>query len=284
MSRERVYLFDTTLRDGAQTTGVDFSLEDKKQIAGLLDALGVDYVEGGYPGANPLDTEFFKTKHTRKAQFTAFGMTKRAGRSAANDPGVAALLDSAAGAITFVAKAWDYQVHVALGCTLEENREGIEDSVKFAAKAGREVIVDCEHFFDGFKDNPDYALLCAETAYKAGARWVVLCDTNGGTLPHEVEEIVRKVAEKVPGACLGIHAHNDTEQAVANSFAALRGGARQIHGALNGLGERCGNANLCSIIPTLLLKKEMADAYEIGVSLELAAQPDKTFRIRWTSC
>jgi 2-isopropylmalate synthase len=268
MSRERVYLFDTTLRDGAQTTGVDFSLDDKKQIAGLLDALGLDYVEGGYPGANPLDTEFFKTKQTRKARFTAFGMTKRAGRSAANDPGVAALLDSAADTITFVAKAWDYQVHVALGCTLEENLEGIEDSVKAAAKAGREVIVDCEHFFDGFKDNPDYALQCAEAAYKAGARWVVLCDTNGGTLPHEVEAIVRKVSEKVPGACLGIHAHNDTEQAVANSFAALRGGARQIHGALNGLGERCGNANLCSIIPTLLLKKEMADAYEIGVSLD----------------
>jgi len=268
MTRERVYLFDTTLRDGAQTTGVDFSLDDKKQIAGLLDALGIDYVEGGYPGANPLDTEFFSTKRTRKARFTAFGMTKRAGRSAANDPGVAALIDSAAGAIAFVAKAWDYQVHVALGCTLEENLEGIDDSVKAAVKAGREVIVDCEHFFDGFKDNPDYALQCAEAAYKAGARWVALCDTNGGTLPHEIEEIVRKVAELVPGDHLGIHAHNDTEQAVANSFAALRGGARQIHGALNGLGERCGNANLCSIIPTLLLKKDMADRYEIGVSLD----------------
>jgi 2-isopropylmalate synthase len=268
MTRERVYLFDTTLRDGAQTTGVDFSLDDKKQIAGLLDALGIDYIEGGYPGANPLDTEFFSAKRTRKARFTAFGMTKRAGRSAANDPGVAALLDSAADTITFVAKSWDYQVHVALGCTLEENIEGIEDSVQAAVKAGREVIVDCEHFFDGFKDNPDYALHCAETACKAGARWVILCDTNGGTLPHEVEAIVRKVAERVPGEKLGIHAHNDTEQAVANSFAALRGGARQIHGALNGLGERCGNANLCSIIPTLLLKKEMTDRYEIGVSLD----------------
>ncbi len=268
MSRDRVYLFDTTLRDGAQTTGVDFSLEDKRQIAGLLDGLGVDYVEGGYPGANPLDTEFFSQKPTKQAKFAAFGMTKRAGRSAANDPGVAALLDSAADCITFVAKAWDYQVHVALGCTLEENLEGIDDSVRAAAARDREVIVDCEHFFDGFKENPDYALACAEAAYKAGARWVVLCDTNGGTLPDEIEAIVKTVAERVPGRNLGIHAHNDTEQAVANSFAALRGGARQIHGALNGLGERCGNANLCSIIPTLLLKKEMTDLYEIGVSLD----------------
>jgi 2-isopropylmalate synthase len=268
MSRERVTLLDTTLRDGAQTTGVDFSLDDKKQIARLLDALGIDYVEGGYPGANPLDTEFFKAKPTKAARFAAFGMTKKAGRSAANDPGVAALLDSAADSIVYVAKAWDYQVRVALGCTLEENLEGIEESVKAAVAAGREALVDCEHFFDGYKGNPDYALACAEAADKAGARWVVLCDTNGGTLPHEIEEIVRAATKKVPGAKLGIHAHNDTEQAVANSFAALRGGARQIHGALNGLGERCGNANLCSIIPTLLLKPEYSERFEIGVTME----------------
>jgi 2-isopropylmalate synthase len=265
---ERLYLLDTTLRDGAQTTGVDFSLDDKRQIASQLDALGIDYVEGGYPGANPLDTEFFRTKTLARARFAAFGMTRRAGRSAGNDPGVAALLDSAADAIVFVAKAWDYQVHVALGCTLEENLAGITDSVALAVKAGREAVVDCEHFFDGYKDNPDYALACAQAAYHAGARWVVLCDTNGGTLPHEVEEIVRAVAAIVPGANLGIHAHNDTEQAVANSFAAVRGGARQIHGALNGLGERCGNANLCSIIPTLLLKKEFSEKFEIGVTLD----------------
>ncbi len=268
MSRERVFLLDTTLRDGAQTTGVDFSLDDKKQIAGLLDGLGIDYVEGGYPGANPLDTEFFQSKPTTSARFAAFGMTKRAGRSAANDPGVAALLDSAADAIVFVAKAWDYQVRVALGCTLEENLEGIADSVAAAAASGREVLVDCEHFFDGFLGNKDYALSCVETAWRAGARWVVLCDTNGGTLPHEVERIVREVCARVPGTHVGIHAHNDTEQAVANSFAALRGGARQIHGALNGLGERCGNANLCSIIPTLLLKPELSEKYEIGVTPE----------------
>jgi 2-isopropylmalate synthase len=268
MSRERVTLLDTTLRDGAQTTGVDFSLDDKKQIASLLDLLGVDYVEGGYPGANPLDTEFFQTKRTKNAHFAAFGMTKRAGRSAANDPGVAALLDCAADTIVFVAKSWDYQVHVALGCTLEENLDGISDSVRAAVAAGREAIVDCEHFFDGYKANPDYALACAEAAYKAGARWIVLCDTNGGTLPHEIEAIVRAVAAHVPGDHLGIHAHNDTELAVANSLAALRGGARQIHGALNGLGERCGNANLCSIIPTLLLKPEFSEKYDIGVTLD----------------
>jgi 2-isopropylmalate synthase len=268
MSRERVTLFDTTLRDGAQTTGVDFSLDDKKQIASLLDTLGVDYVEGGYPGANPLDTEFFKSRRTTKAHFAAFGMTKRAGRSAANDPGVAALLDSAADTIVFVAKSWDYQVHVALGCTLEENLEGISESVGAAVGAGREAIVDCEHFFDGYKANPDYALACVEAAYKAGARWVVLCDTNGGTLPHEIEAIVRTVTARVPGDHLGIHAHNDTEQAVANSLAALRAGVRQIQGALNGLGERCGNANLCSIIPTLLLKPEFSGKYDIGVTPE----------------
>ena len=266
MARERIYLFDTTLRDGAQTTGVDFSLEDKIQIAGMLDGLGIDYVEGGYPGANPLDTAFFAVRRTSRAQFTAFGMTKRAGRSAANDPGVAALLDSACDAVCFVAKAWDYHVHVAMGCTLEENLEGIADSVAAAVSAGREALVDCEHFFDGYKANPDYALACARTALAAGARWIVLCDTNGGTLPHEVEAIVATVAGHVPGDRLGIHAHDDTGQAVANSLAAVRAGARQIQGTLNGLGERCGNANLVTLIPTLALKPDFADRFEIGVS------------------
>lgn len=271
MSRERLYLFDTTLRDGAQTTGVDFSLADKLAVAKLLDELGLDYVEGGYPGANPLDTQFFASRPPIKARFTAFGMTKRAGRSAANDPGVAALIDAKADAICFVAKSWDYQVHVALGITLEENVDGIRDSVAAAKAAGREVLVDCEHFFDGYKANRDYALLCARTAYEAGARWVVLCDTNGGTLPHEVEAIVADVTPHVPGDHLGIHAHNDTEQAVANSLAAVRAGARQIQGTLNGLGERCGNANLTSLIPTLLLKNDYAQAFEIGVSADKLA-------------
>ena len=267
-SKTRLYLFDTTLRDGAQTTGVDFSLADKRHIARMLDDIGMDYVEGGYPGANPVDTEFFIAKPTKNARFAAFGMTRRAGRSASNDPGVAALLQADADAITFVAKAWDYQVHVALGCTLEENVAGIADSVALAVARGREVIVDCEHFFDGYKANPAYALQCAMQAHASGARWVVLCDTNGGTLPHEVAGIVREIATKIPGTYLGIHAHDDTGQAVANSLAAVRAGACQIQGTLNGLGERCGNANLTTLIPNLLLKPAYADAYEIGISLE----------------
>jgi 2-isopropylmalate synthase len=268
MTRERLTIFDTTLRDGAQTTGVDFSLADKVRVAQMLDELGVDYVEGGYPGANPMDTEFFRNKPVKHARFAAFGMTKRAGRSASNDPGIAALMESAADTITFVAKTWDYHVHVALGCTLDENLDGIADSIKYVRQHGREAILDCEHFFDGFKANRDYALQCARTAHESGARWIVLCDTNGGTLPHEIEDIVKQVMQYVPGSHLGIHTHNDTENAVANTFAAVRAGVRHIQGTLNGLGERCGNANLCSIIPTLLLKQEYAQRFEIGVTLE----------------
>jgi 2-isopropylmalate synthase len=269
MSRERLYLFDTTLRDGAQTNGVDFTLQDKQVIAHMLDELGIDYVEGGYPGANPTDSEFFATKPDMKhARFTAFGMTRRPGRSASNDPGLAALIEAKADAICFVAKSSAYQVRVALETTNEENLASIRDSVKAAKAAGREVMVDCEHFFDGFKENADFALACARAAYDSGARWVVLCDTNGGTMPHEVETIVGQVTKHIPGSHVGIHAHNDTEQAVANSLAAVRAGARQIQGTLNGLGERCGNANLCSLIPTLRLKKEFSDAFEIGVTPE----------------
>jgi 2-isopropylmalate synthase len=265
MARERLYLFDTTLRDGAQTNGVDFTLQDKLTIAGMLDDLGIDYVEGGYPGANPTDTQFFGEPRALNATFTAFGMTRRPGRSASNDPGLATLLDAKADAICFVAKSWDYHVRVALETTGEENIASIRDSVRAAKARGREALVDCEHFFDGYKANPEYALACARAAYEEGARWVVLCDTNGGTLPHEVEAIVGDVVRHVPGDHLGIHAHNDTEQAVANSFAAVRAGARQIQGTLNGLGERCGNANLVSIVPTLMLKSEYAERFEIGV-------------------
>jgi 2-isopropylmalate synthase len=272
VTRERLYLFDTTLRDGAQTTGVDFSLEDKMAVAKLLDRLGIDYVEGGYPGANPLDTAFFEEKRTKTAKFTAFGMTKRAGRSASNDPGVAALLDADADAICFVAKAWDYHVHVALEISLEENLDGIRESVAAAREKGREVIVDCEHFFDGYKANPDYALACARTAHEAGARWVVLCDTNGGTLPHEVARIVEEVREAVPGESLGIHAHDDCGCAVANSLAAVEAGARQIQGTLNGLGERCGNANLVTLIGALKLKDGFASRFEVGISEEALTQ------------
>jgi 2-isopropylmalate synthase len=266
MARERLYLFDTTLRDGAQTSGVDFTLGDKLAIMRMLDDLGIDYVEGGYPGANLTDTQLFAEERALAATFTAFGMTRRPGRSTSNDPGLAALLAAKADAVCFVAKSWDYHVRVALECTLEENLASIRDSVRAAAATGREVLLDCEHFFDGYKSDPRFALACARTAYEAGARWVVLCDTNGGTLPHEVERIVGEVASAIPGDRIGIHAHNDTEQAVANSLAAVRAGARQIQGTLNGLGERCGNANLISIIPTLKLKPDLAQRFEIGVS------------------
>ena len=264
--KERLFLFDTTLRDGAQTTGVDFSLADKVKIAAMLDKLGIDFIEGGYPGANPVDTKFFDNPPQTKAVFTAFGMTKRAGVSASNDPGLTALVQSKAAAICFVAKSWDYHVEFALGCTLEENLESIRDSVRAAREAGKRALVDCEHFFDGYKANRTYALDCARNAKEAGAEWVVLCDTNGGTLPHEVEAIVADVLNAVPGINLGIHAHDDTGQAVANSLAAVRAGARQIQGTLNGLGERCGNANLVTLIPTLKLKAEFADRFETGVS------------------
>ncbi|MEP3275220.1 MAG: citramalate synthase [Stappiaceae bacterium] len=268
MTKERLYLFDTTLRDGAQTNGIDFSLEDKIAIAEMLDVLGIDYVEGGYPGANVTDTEFFSKKRTKHACFTAFGMTKRAGRSSANDPGLQDLLKAKSDAICYVAKTWDYHVDVALGISNRENLDTIADSVKATLEVDKIAMVDCEHFFDGYKANPDYALACARTAYEAGARWVVLCDTNGGTLPEEVERIVADVVRVVPGENLGIHAHDDTGQAVSNSLAAVRSGARQIQGTLNGIGERCGNANLVTLVPTLLLKPDYAEQFELGVSEE----------------
>ncbi len=269
MTKARLYLFDTTLRDGAQTQGVSLSLEDKLLIARALDDLGLDYIEGGYPGANPTDSALFAEKrHFANARLTAFGMTKRAGRSLSNDPGFAELLEAEADAVCLVAKTWDYHVEVALGVSNAENLEAIAESVRAVREAGRELLVDCEHFFDGYKANRDYALACAQAAYEAGARWVVLCDTNGGTLPHEVEAIVADVVKTVPGDHVGIHTHNDTENAVANTLAAVRAGVRQIQGTLNGLGERCGNANLSSIIPTLMLKADFADRFETGVTPE----------------
>ncbi len=265
--RERITLFDTTLRDGAQTPGIDFSVEDKIAVAKMLDEFGLDYVEGGYPGANPTDTAFFDKPRTNRATFTAFGMTKRAGVSASNDPGLAALMQSSASAICYVAKAWDLHVRVALGCTNDENLDSIRESVEAAVAAGKEALVDCEHFFDGFKADRAYALACARTAFAAGARWVVLCDTNGGTQPIDIRAIVEAViAEAVPGDHLGIHAHDDTGQAVANSLAAVNAGARQIQGTLNGIGERCGNANLTTIIPTLMLKPSFAERFETGIA------------------
>jgi 2-isopropylmalate synthase len=269
MTREKIHLFDTTLRDGQQTPGIDFSVEDKIAISKLLDDFGIDYVEGGYPGANPTDTAFFDKKRTANAKFVAFGMTKRAGVSAANDPGLAALLQSKSDAICLVAKSWDYHVRVALGCSNEDNLQSIKESVEAVIASGREALIDCEHFFDGYKANPDYALACATTAYRAGARWVVLCDTNGGSQPHEVRTIVSAVmAAGIPGDHLGIHAHDDTGQAIANSLAAVEAGVRQIQGTLNGIGERCGNANLITLIPTLALKETYAQRFETAIDAE----------------
>ena len=266
-NKERLYLFDTTLRDGAQTTGVDFSVADKQRIATVLDDIGVDYIEGGYPGANQTDTEFFASvPPLQTAKLTAFGMTKRAGRSISNDAGFQESLRAPAPAVCLVAKAWDYHVRVALGTTNEENLEGVTQSVKALVAAGREAMIDCEHFFDGYKANREYALSIAKAAYDAGARWVVLCDTNGGTLPHEISEIMADVLSVVPGDHVGIHAHNDTENAVANTLAAVQAGARQIQGTMNGIGERCGNANLTSVIPTLLLKSEFAERFATKVT------------------
>ena len=263
--KERLYLFDTTLRDGAQTTGIEFSLDDKIKVASLIEQIGVDYIEGGYPGANPVDSEFFERKRTKNAIFTAFGMTRRAGRSLENDSGLQALLGASSDAICFVAKAWDYQVKLAQGIEPEENLLSISQSIEAAKNAGKQPLLDCEHFFDGFKANPDYALACVETALEAGARWIVLCDTNGGTLPGEISAIISEVLNVCPGDSLGIHAHDDTGHAVANSLAAIDAGVRHIQGTLNGIGERCGNANLSTIIPTLLLKPAYAERFETGV-------------------
>ena len=266
---ERLYLFDTTLRDGQQTQGVQFSTAEKVRIAGVLDSLGIDYIEGGWPGANPTDSDFFDAAPQTRATMTAFGMTKRAGRSAANDDVLAAVLNARTPAVCLVGKAHEFHVTTALGITLEENTDNITASFQHLKGKKREALFDAEHFFDGYKANPDYALQAVHAAYDAGARWVVLCDTNGGTLPGDVFRIVTDViASGIPGDHLGIHTHDDTGHAVANSLAAVDAGARQIQGTLNGLGERCGNANLTTLIPTLLLKPHYARRYVTGVTPE----------------
>src|SRR5262252_3764216 len=280
MAKDRVYLFDTTLRDGAQTQGVDFSVEDKRTIALALDELGIDYVEGGWPGANPTDTAFFADAPPLKhARVTAFGMTKRSGRSAANDPGLAALLSTKAPTLCIVGKTWDFQVDVALEIPRAENLDNISESVAAIVAKKREALFDAEHFFDGYKANPDYALSALKAAYDAGANFLVLCDTNGGTLPEDVYRIVSEVKARLPNANLGIHAHNDTDQAVAVSFAALRGGARQVQGTLNGLGERCGNANLCSVLANLMLKEPYASQFETAADAETLAKLTSASRL-----
>ncbi|WP_456390494.1 citramalate synthase [Profundibacter sp.] len=279
MTKERLYIYDTTLRDGQQTQGVQFSTPEKVQIAEMLDALGVDYIEGGWPGANPTDSAFFDEKLNTNATIAAFGMTKRSGRSAENDDVLAAVMNAGTDAVCLVGKSHDFHVKTALNIPLDENVDNIKASFKHIVAQGREALFDAEHFFDGYKSNPDYALETVLAAYNAGCRWVVLCDTNGGTLPDEIGEITKAViAAGIPGKNLGIHTHNDTENAVAGSLAAINAGARQVQGTLNGLGERCGNANLTTLIPTLLLKPQLAKRYETGISVKALQGLLKTSR------
>jgi 2-isopropylmalate synthase len=280
VSKERLYIYDTTLRDGQQTQGVQFSTDEKQTLARALDDLGIDYIEGGWPGANPTDSAFFEARPDTNAQFTAFGMTKRAGRSAENDDVLAAVLNAGTPAVCLVGKTHDFHVTTALGITLDENVETISTSIAHCVSQGRQTLFDAEHFFDGFKANSNYAITCLQAAMDAGARWIVLCDTNGGALPSEVKTIVTDViAAGIPGDRLGIHTHNDTENAVANSLAAVEAGARQIQGTLNGLGERCGNANLTSLIPTLLLKEPYASQFDIRVSKDALKTLTRTSRL-----
>ena len=263
---QRLYLYDTTLRDGQQTQGVQFSASEKAEIAAMLDRLGVDYIEGGWPGANPTDSDFFAAAPKTRAIMTAFGMTKRAGRSAGNDDVLAAVMNANTPAVCLVGKTHVFHVTEALGIRLDENLANIRESLAHVA-ASREALFDAEHFFDGWKVDPDYALACLRDAHEAGARWIVLCDTNGGTLPAEVGQIVGQViAAGIPGDRLGIHCHDDTGNALACSLAAIDAGVRQVQGTLNGLGERCGNASLTSLIPTLKLKEPYASQFQTGIS------------------
>jgi len=252
----KVYIFDTTLRDGTQGEGVSLSVEDKLKIAQKLDELGVHYIEGGWPGSNNKDIEFFeraKSLKLKHAKITAFGSTRRKGITAQEDANLQKILESGVSVATIFGKSWDFHVTTALETTLEENLAMIGDSVRFLKQHGLEVIYDAEHFFDGYKHNPEYALSTLKQAHEAGADWIVLCDTNGGSMPDEIKSIVQTVREHIPTR-IGIHAHNDCELGVANSLAAVQAGARQVQGTINGFGERCGNANLVSVIPNLQLK------------------------------
>ena len=268
MAKEKLYIYDTTLRDGQQTQGVQFSTKDKILIASALDNLGVDYIEGGWPGANPTDDDFFSVRLSLKfSSLTAFGMTKRSGFSVENDDVLSAVTNAGTDTVCLVGKSNDFHVENALKVSLDENLRNIESSMKYLSLLKREAIFDAEHFFDGYKSNPKYALQTLKCAFLNGARWIVLCDTNGGTLPSEVYEIVQDVIEQgIPRLSLGIHAHNDTGNAIANSLAALNAGVRHLQGTLNGLGERCGNADLISLIPTLLLKDPYSKILDLSIS------------------
>ncbi len=254
--RRLIKIYDTTLRDGTQGEGVSFSMEDKVRLASRLDALGVHYIEGGWPGSNPKDLRFFRRMQDvtlKHAKLAAFSMTRRAGGNTESDPNMQALIDAGTPVATIVGKSWDFHVTHALETTLDENLAMIRDTIAFLRPKMVEVLFDAEHFFDGFRRNRDYALATLQAAEAAGAHWLILCDTNGGTLPPQLVEIVREVKRHVKTP-LGIHVHNDADCAVANSLAAVLEGAAQVQGTINGFGERCGNANLVSIIPSLMLK------------------------------
>lgn len=259
--RSPLWIYDTTLRDGAQREGISLSVEDKLTIAQQLDKLGIPFIEGGWPGANPKDEQFFqklKTLPLRQAEVVAFCSTRRPGSQAAEDPILRPILAAETRWITLFGKSWDFHVTAGLKTTLGENLAMIADSINYLCQQDRQVIYDAEHWFDGYKHNPEYALETIQAAVQAGAKWVVLCDTNGGTLPHEVAEsvqAVRQVIQDLQGATqIGIHTHNDSGTAVANAIAAVQQGAEMVQGTINGYGERCGNANLCTLIPNLQLK------------------------------
>ncbi len=254
----KLEIYDTTLRDGAQSEGINYSVSDKLKIAKKLDSLGMDFIELGWPGANPVDNEIFKEVKKvmlKNARIAAFGSTRKVGVREEDDKVLNLLLDSEAEIITIFGKSWDFQVEHALNTTLEENLKMISGSVAYLKSKGREVFFDAEHFFDGYKANPDYAIQAIKAAHGADATRIILCDTNGGTTHGEIYKITKAVKEALTDAILGIHCHNDSDLAVANSIAAVDAGALQIQGTINGYGERCGNANLCSIIPNLQIKR-----------------------------
>ena len=263
----QIWIYDTTLRDGAQREGLSLSLEDKLRIARKLDKMGIPFIEGGWPGANPKDVQFFwqlKEEPLTQAEVVAFCSTRRPNISAAEDPMLQAILAAGTRSVTIFGKSWDLHVTEGLKTSLEENIEMIRDTIEYLRSQGRRVFYDAEHWFDGYKQNPDYAMQTLESAIAAGAEWVILCDTNGGTLPHEISQIVKNVVTAIsqfqisnsqfPTPQIGIHTHNDSDAAVANAIAAVMEGARMVQGTINGYGERCGNANLCSVIPNLQLK------------------------------
>ena len=260
---DRIFLFDTTLRDGSQTKGIDFSVADKVAISEELASMGIDYIEAGWPGANPTDDKFFASIPKFKvSKLVSFGMTRRSDTSVGNDPSLNAVLSTEAPVSCLVGKTWDFHVEKTLNVSLDENLSMIEDTISYSISKNKETIFDCEHFFDGYKNNKDYAFQCIQTAFNAGAKWIVLCDTNGGSLPFEIERIVAEIKNKIPEIPLGIHCHNDTGTAVASSIVAVKQGVRHIQGTINGIGERCGNADLISIIPNLILKL----GYNVGVN------------------